>query len=60
MDDPDRATIREENARDDALRERKPEGPVATGQCLNCEKPLADGARWCDSECRDEWQEFAA
>jgi hypothetical protein len=58
MDDTDRATEREENARADALRERKPAGPEATGQCLNCERPLAPGLRWCDSECRDEWQEF--
>lgn len=59
MDDTDRATEREENARADALRERKPEGPEPTGQCLNCERPLDAGLRWCDGECRDEWQEFS-
>lgn len=58
MDDTDRATVREEQARADALRERRPQGPEATGLCLNCERPLAAGLRWCDAECRDEWESF--
>lgn len=28
----------------------------ATGRCLNCGEELADGARWCDADCRDDWQ----
>lgn len=28
----------------------------ATGYCLFCEEPLEDGRRWCDAECRDDWQ----
>lgn len=36
---------------------RKPEGPAATGRCLNCNHgPLAAGHRWCDAGCRDEWE----
>lgn len=31
-------------------------GPEATGHCLNCGEELADGARWCDADCRDDWQ----
>lgn len=27
-----------------------------TGFCLYCEEPLSDGKRWCDSYCRDEWE----
>ncbi|QXO10346.1 hypothetical protein [Proteus phage vB_PmiM_ZX7] len=27
----------------------------AIGHCLNCEEPLADGMRWCDSDCRDDF-----
>lgn len=23
--------------------------------CLNCGEYTEDGARWCDSECRDDW-----
>jgi len=32
-------------------------GPEFTGKCLNCESPVEKPRRWCDSECRDEWQE---
>lgn len=50
---------------------RKPEGPVATGLCLFCEHQLVDDEtlaraetdglpdntkRWCDSDCRDDWE----
>lgn len=39
------------------LTARKPEGPGATGRCLNCDKaPLPVGHRWCNAECRDEWE----
>jgi len=27
----------------------------ATGECLWCGERLPDGRRWCDVECRDEW-----
>lgn len=39
-----------------ALQMRKPEGPVATGQCLCCLEPVTAGRRWCNAECRDEWE----
>jgi hypothetical protein len=26
-----------------------------TGFCLNCDEPLADGMRWCDSDCCSDW-----
>lgn len=35
---------------------RKPEGPLATGWCYNCTEPLAAGMRWCDADCRDDWE----
>ena len=59
MDIFDRATEPEEQDRARALAHRHPTGPAATGQCLNCDHPLPDGLRWCDAECRDEWQTFA-
>lgn len=32
--------------------------PVAepTGFCLNCGEPLSDGKRWCNPECREDWE----
>lgn len=35
---------------------RKPSGPLATGNCHYCDAPVAEGRRWCDSECRDLWE----
>lgn len=31
-------------------------GPVATGSCLNCTEPVEKPKRWCDADCRDDWQ----
>ena len=55
----DLASEREELIRAAALAERKPEGPKATGHCLECGHPFAvhkDGRRWCNAECRDDWE----
>ena len=53
----DRATEREEMDRERALKMRKPEGPKATGYCLECGEPIGEGRRWCIGvECRDRWQ----
>lgn len=35
---------------------RLPEGPKATGYCLDCTAPLDPGMRWCDAHCRDRYQ----
>lgn len=32
------------------------DSPVAVGECLFCETPIPQPHRWCDSQCRDEWQ----
>jgi len=39
-----------------ALSQKQPEGPAATGHCLNCEAKLPPKQRWCDSSCRDDWE----
>lgn len=31
-------------------------GPEATGCCLWCEEPVAEGRRWCNAACRDDWE----
>lgn len=56
MDISDTATAREELDRDLALKARKPPGPAATGFCLFCDADVAEGLRWCDSDCRDDWE----
>lgn len=57
-DSADQATQLEEMERSAALMRRAPSGPVATGQCLWCDSDVEDGRRWCDAECRDEWERF--
>lgn len=52
----DLGAAREEMDRALALKVRAPEGPVATGCCLACGVALEGGRRWCDADCRDDWQ----
>lgn len=40
----------------DALRIRMPEGPKPTGFCFFCHTPVKGQRRWCDAECRDDWE----
>lgn len=56
MNEEDLASDRERIAREDALRKRKPNGPESTGFCLNCNTRLTGGRRWCDPECREDWE----
>jgi hypothetical protein len=56
MDEIDRAQNEVERSLGEAMRLRKPEGPVATGRCLYCESLLEPGRRWCDSICREDWE----
>lgn len=43
-----------------AAASRRPEGPKPTGRCHWCEEPVASAARFCDSDCRDDYQRFEA
>jgi hypothetical protein len=52
----DEANQREEELRAKALAKRKPAGPPPCGACYNCDEPLAPGLRWCDTECRADWE----
>jgi len=58
MDEADRT---EENAelynRTALYKSRKPElDVIATGECLFCGDPVNEQRRWCDAECRDDWE----
>lgn len=56
MTTDDDAAMREEHFRELALRNKRPEGPAACGQCLNCGEPLEGLRRWCDEDCREDWE----
>jgi hypothetical protein len=59
MDDIDRAQAAQQIATDAAIRvatqRRTAEPPAASGGRLNCEEPLNEGQRFCDSDCRDDY-----
>jgi hypothetical protein len=59
-DNSDLATQQEQVFLAAAMSHRKPEGPIACGHCLNCEEPLPRGARWCDADCRTDWEKREA
>lgn len=55
-DEIDRAQTHIEMMAEENIRaSKKPEGPRPTGYCLHCDEPVAEGHRWCDTECRDDW-----
>lgn len=35
---------------------RKPEVSAPGGLCLNCGEVLEPALRWCDADCRDDWE----
>ena len=51
----DDASMREEQFLKAALTNRKPDGPAATGHCLYCNAELPFGHRWCNSDCREDY-----
>lgn len=57
MDDIDRAQHQEELQRAILLKNASV-GPSlpATGECHNCRASVAPGARFCDADCRDDWE----
>ena len=55
-DDIDRAQETEEFMRKMALLKQPEPKITATGFCLFCAEKLMLPRRWCDAECRDEWQ----
>lgn len=53
----DLASEREELDRDLALKAAHNHAPAlsATGYCHNCEAPLPEGLRFCDCDCRNDY-----
>jgi hypothetical protein len=41
-----------------ALSPKKLNEPIADGKCHNCEASVPRGARWCDADCRTDWEKF--
>lgn len=50
----------EQAERDHAIQSaRNYKSPVATGLCLNCSAEVAYGMRWCNSDCRNDWERYS-
>lgn len=60
MDESDMGTLREEQAREIAVAVRKQEGPAFSGCCALCGDPVDAPRRWCDADCRDQWERVHA
>ena len=57
-DEVDRAAQEEEMLLAEAIKARRPAGPVPTGRCLWCDEIVGDTMRWCSVECRDQWEKL--
>lgn len=55
-DEIDRASDETERTLAEAMRARRPAGPVANGRCHHCDEILDDTLRWCNAGCRDAWE----
>lgn len=56
-DEVDKGNDRAQEMLDDALAKcRKPTGPAPCGFCYYCNEKVPTGARFCDAECRDDWE----
>ena len=58
-DDIDRAQEREQIDRDAAINAAAHTEPVllACGQCYNCQSSVPEGVRFCDADCRTDWDD---
>lgn len=56
MDEADRAQDHMEREQRGLLAQRKPSGPVATGRCNYCRAVVAQGLRFCDALCAQDYE----
>lgn len=56
-DEIDRAREYEQVQRDYLIESaRRYKSPVATGLCLYCSSEVSNGLRWCNSDCRNDYE----
>lgn len=60
MDDIDRAQAQEQMQRDAAIAAARAGTALATGHCHHCGRRLGALQRFCDSDCRDDYERIAA
>lgn len=59
-DPVDRAVVEQERLLEEQLRQaRKPQHTLLySGSCYNCLEPLAHPDRFCDADCRDDYEKI--
>ena len=55
-DEIDKANERAQELLEESLAKRREQGPPACGFCYFCQAPVPNGHRWCDTECRRDWE----
>lgn len=55
-DDIDKANETAERYLSAAIANRASDGPVPCGYCHFCGERIPYDQRWCDADCRDDWQ----
>jgi len=56
MDEADITAERLEREMELIIKRRAAAGPGPTGHCLWCGAALRAPLRWCDADCRDDWE----
>lgn len=56
-DDADRSVDIEEQLTRAAVGVRKETGPTPNGFCHWCDAAVKKDQRWCDKDCRDDWEQ---
>lgn len=56
MDEIDKANERAQELLEESLAKRKEQGPPPCGFCCFCQAPVPKGHRWCDIDCRQDWE----
>lgn len=57
-DEIDRAAEEVEMFQQEAQRQRKKEAPGYTGECIWCGEKLEHPRRFCDVDCRDDYERY--
>ncbi len=60
MDEADIAQARLEREEELRRRQRLALALPYCGHCYWCGEPLKSPLRWCDADCRDDWEKFHA
>lgn len=56
MDNADRAALQSERILASRIKKDSQVANYTSETCWHCKEPTVNGARWCDTHCRDDWE----